>query len=1123
MEKKCKNHYPIRGKLKDLLRLYTAGLLLLGFVLCSVSLASAQNQRFTLKMENASVAELMLQIRAQHDISFVYDESHINLVGRINVEVSNAPIQVVMREALNGTNLDFEIRNDAVVLKRKVQQNQAQPERRTITGKVSMSDGTSLPGASVFVKGSLTGAATDSEGKFTLRVNPEDQILVFSYIGMKTREVEIRGRSVIDVVLEEAVTELGQVVVTGIFLRQADTYTGAATVVSAQELQQFGNRNLITSLRNIEPSFNIVESNIFGSDPNRLPEIQIRGNASIPNIDELQQETRIGMNTPLIILDGFESNLQALLDINENEVESITILKDASATAIYGSRGANGVVVISTKQPAAGRLRVSYSSDVNVEMPDLSAYNLLNAREKLELEAMANLYIGARAEWVIPQQRYYSFLLNEVNSGVNTNWLTIPTRTAVGQRHNLRLEGGDQAFRYSASAQYNDIQGVMKESYRRTFNGTINLTYYYNNIQFTNSLLVGLGNSSESPYGTFNEYARLNPYWRPYDEEGNVNLQLGNPGDGSNVFSRSPLATNPLYNASLNTFNLTNRNNLTNNTSVEWSILEGLRMRARLGLSRSTSQSDHYRPATHTAFANYTEADMFRKGTYAYGVNNGFSYDGSLNLSYSTLLKEVHSIYAGVDYNMRQNQTSGYSFMAEGFPNENIDFLSMALQYAQGGKPTGSEALSRAIGFTSNLNYAYDNRYFADVVVRTDGSSQFGAQKRFAPFWSFGLGWNIHRESFFDNVTLVDRLRLRGSLGTVGSQNFSTYQALSTYRYYTDDRYYQWISSYMLGLGNENLQWQQKKNYNMGVDVHFLQNRFSLVLDVYSEQTDNLVSSVTLPPSSGFPSYVANIGKLRNRGFEAKASAFIIRDFARGLSWNVSAAIIHNQNELIELSQALKDAQRDLELAGGTNPNMLYREGYSINTIWVVESRGIDPSTGKEVYTDADGNPTFVWSALDLTDAGIAEPKYYGNLNTMLRYKNLSLNMSFGYRFGGQLYNQTLIDKVENVNYNWNVDQRVYDDRWQQPGDQAAFKGILVSGTTQKSSRFVQDENTLRLQNINLQYDLQSDWLRANMRLERLTLSANMADLFYLSTVRQERGTFYPFSRQVSLRIAATF
>lgn len=1074
------------------------------------------------------MADLMLQIRTQHDISFVYDEAHIELAGRINVELTNAPIQTVMTQALSGTNLDFEIRNDAVVLKRKVQLNQQPPVAaaklgEVITGQVTASDGTSLPGANVFVKGSQTGVATDNEGYYSLRVNLNDKILVVSFIGMKTREIEIESRTVINVVLEEAITELGQVVVTGMFLRQADTYTGAATVVSAQELQQFGNRNLITSLRNIEPSFNLVESNIFGSDPNRLPEIQIRGSASIPNIDELQEETRIGMNTPLIILDGFESNLQALLDINENEVESITILKDASATAIYGSRGANGVVVISTKQPAAGRLRVSYSSDINVEVPDLSSYNLLNARQKLELENMADLYLGARAEWVVLNQQYHSFLVNEMNSGVDTDWLSIPTRTAVGQRHNFRLEGGDQAFRYSASVQYNDIQGAMKESYRRNFNGTINLTYIFNNVRFTNNLMVGLGNSSQSPYGTFDQYARLNPYWRPYDEEGNATRWLGDPGDGSHIYVRGNLAGNPLYNASLNTFNLSNRNSLTNNTSVEWDIMEGLRMRARLGFSKHDDQTDNFRPPNHTAFANYSEADMYRRGTYAFGISNSFSYDGSLNLSYSKLFADVHSLYAGIDYNMRQEQNSAYNFLAEGFSNESIDFLSMALQYAEGGKPTGSEALSRAIGFTSNLNYAYDNRYFADVVLRTDGSSQFGSEKRFAPFWSFGLGWNIHRESFFDNVTLVDRFRLRGSLGTVGSQNFSTYQALSTYRYFTGDRYFQWNGAYMLGLGNEDLQWQRKKNYNLGVDVHFLQNRFSLVLDVYSELTDNLVSAVDLPPSSGFPSYIANIGKLRNRGFELRASTFVIRDFQREFTWMITAAIGHNQNELIELSQALKDAQRELEMAGGTNPNMLYREGYSMNTIWVVESRGIDPSTGKEVYTDADGNPTFIWSALDLTNVGIAEPKYRGTVNTMVRYKNLSLNISFGYRFGGQLYNQTLIDKVENVDYSWNVDQRVYDDRWQQPGDQAAFKGILAGGTTQKSSRFVQDENTLSLNNINLQYTFQSDWLKANMRMERLSLSANMSDLFHLSTVRQERGTAYPFSRHVSLSIAATF
>ncbi len=1101
------------------------------FFVFSMHISASGLSQISLSVQNESLQNVFRQIESQSSYHFLYTNEAIQMAGLINIDLHDVSLTDAIEAALENQPLDYKIFEQSIVIQPKspghgntldVAQEVQDPV--IIQGQVYMSDGTPLPGASVYVKGRLTGTATDGEGRYTLRVDPADQVIVFSYIGMVTREVEIQGRTIIDTILEEEITELEQVVVTGIFLRQAETYTGAATFVGQQELQQFGNRNLLTSLRNIEPAFNVFESNLFGSDPNRLPEVQIRGNASIPNINELREETRIGMNTPLIILDGFESELRTLLDMNENDVESITILKDASATALYGSRGASGVVVITTRKPEPGRLRVNYRSSINVERPDLSAYNLLNAREKLELEAMAQIYEDHDQAWIhVVKQEYYNHLLNEVNRGVDTDWLAIPTRTGFGHRHNLRLEGGDQTFRYSASAQYNDIQGAMEGSSRETFNGSIKLTYYHKNVQFTNNLMVGIGNTSESPYGSFSNYATMNPYWRPYDVNGNANLFLGDPGDASNRFNRSPLPVNPVYNATLNTFNKGNTNNLVNNTMIEWSVLEGLLMRARLGLTKTTTQNDHFRPANHTDFANYAEADLFRRGAYAYEIANGFLYDGSLNISYSTLFSEVHSLYAGLDFNVRQNQYAAYSFMAEGFPNETIDFLSMALQYAADGQPGGSEAFSRAIGMTSNLNYAYDNRYFADLVVRTDGSSQFGTEKRFAPFWSFGLGWNIHRESFFDNVHAIDRLRLRGSLGTSGSQNFATYQALSTYRYFTEDRYFQWIAAYMLGLGNESLQWQQKDNFNLGFDVHFLRNRFSLVLDIYSETTDNLVSAVTLPPSSGFSSYIANIGKLQNRGFELMTSAFLFRDFQRQFSWNISASIIHNQNKLIELSQALKDAQQDLELSGGTNPNVLYREGYSINTIWVVESRGIDPASGREIYMDRNGQATYIWNALDLSNAGIAEPRYLGNLNSMLRYKNFTANLSFGYRMGGQMYNQTLIDKVENVDFNWNVDRRVYDDRWQMPGDQAAFKGLLVSGSTQKSSRFVQDENTIRLQHVNLQYEVHSDFLKTNMRMERLVLSASMSDVFYFSSIRQERGTSYPFSQQVSFSVAATF
>lgn len=949
--------------------------------------------------------------------------------------------------------------------------------------------------------------------------------LHFVFIGLKEEVVSVDDRRVYNVTMRTDVEDIQEVVVTGIFTRKTESYTGASNTIAAEELQSFGNRDVLTSIRNIEPSFNIIESNILGSDPNATPTVQIRGSSSVPNVSDLRDEASAYLNTPLVILDGFESTMTVLQDMNENDIESITILKDASATAIYGSRGANGVVVISTKQPKAGKLRITWRSDLTLEAPDLTQYDLLNAREKLDLEQKYGLYESENVEKDLALKRYYNAILADVNKGVDTYWLSKPLRVGVGQKHSLRFEGGDGKLRYAASLQFNDINGVMKGSEKETFNGAIKLIYSLKNVKVQNNLMIGTVNSANSPYGSFSDYVKLNPYWTGYDEDGNIVKELGAYEDAKYQYRWNKLPANPLYNATLNTFDIAQQNSITNNTSVEWTVTRGLLFRAQLGLTKSNNTSDKYKPAEHTDFASYSGDDFFKRGSYDYGSGSAFAYDASLNLSYNTVLQDKHFVFAGLNYNINQNESTAYGFKAIGFTNEQIDFLGSALQYAEGASPSGTESLTRSVGVTSNLNYMYDEKYLADFSLRMDGSSQFGSDKRFAPFWSTGLGWNLHKEDFMKNK-IVNRLKLRASIGTSGSQNFSSYQALSTYEYYGDDRYYNWSGAKLMALGNEDLQWQQKFNQNIGVDAEFLKGRITASFDLYKENTDGMISSVNLAPSNGFDSYVANIGEVKNSGFEFNVMGYLIRDYEKGISWNLGVSGVHNVNELVELSPALKEAQKELENNEDyyVDPNKLYREGYSMNTIWVVRSLGIDPSSGKELFLKKNGETTFIWDSEDLIDGGETTPVLQGNINSSFRYKNLSLTMSLGYRLGGQIYNSTLINKVENADVAYNVDQRVYDDRWMNPGDVAAFKALNNTAKTYKSTRFVQNESTLTMQNINIKYDIKplfKNW--KNSTFESFVLNANASNLFYLSSVKQERGTSYPFARNFSFGVNVVF
>ena len=1081
----------------------------------------AQEQVISLNLKNVTYLELFNELHRQTGVRFLYSSDQLENLSRIDVVADRKKMREVLEDALKETSLTCVFEEDMVMLRERQQQ---QVSELVVKGLVTDTKKQPLPGVTVMIKGTSLGTVTDAEGHYVLTIPQRDElVLVFSFVGMNSREVTYKGEKELNVELEEKIAEMDEVVVTGIFQKSQASFTGSATTVTAKELQQFGNRNLLQSLHNIDPSINIIENNAFGSNPNRLPEVQIRGNSSIPNVDELKDQTRVDLNTPLIVLDGFETTLQKLIDINENEVETLTILKDASATAIYGSRGANGVIVITTKKPAMGQLRVSYKGDVNIEIPDLTGYDLLEAREKLELEKRVGLYSkpsNPDQDWRL--QRYYSYLLDEVNSGVNTYWLSKPLQTSVGQRHALKVEGGDKSFRYSASLQWNDIRGVMKESYRKTFNGAIQLSYYWKNLKFSNNLMISAGKRQESPYGDFSEYAKMNPYWRTHDENGKILKRLGNSGEIDYDFRWSRLPVNPLYNATLNTYDRGNNTDITNNFMLEWKVLETLDLRGRFGITKNTDETRVFKPADHTDFADYSEDDMFRKGTYAYGISNSFSYEGSLNLAYHQSFGK-HLLVAGVDVNLREGRSRSSSFKAEGFTNENFDDISSALQYEKNGKPSGAESTVRSVGFTGNVNYTYDNRYFADLSGRMDGSSQFGSNKRFAPFWAVGIGWNMHNESFLKEVSWVNMLKLRFSVGTSGSQHFNAYQAIQTYRYFLDDKYYAWNGSSLIAMGNPDLKWQQKRDYNIGLDVKLWDNRITIGGDFYIAKTNDLISTLTLPAANGFTTYIENIGSLKNTGYELRLSAYVLRKDQ--MSWSVSLAGIHNKNKIVEVSQALLDAQNAIESEDLVNPNVQFRPGYSSNTIWTVRSAGIDPGTGKEGFIRRDGNRTYNWSASDIVATGVSDPKLEGNISSMFRYKGLSLNVSFGYRFGGQIYNSTLANKVEvsKTAIGWNVDARVFHDRWKNIGDQASFKGLDDFTPTNKTSRFVQDETTFRCQNMTLQYELKSQALNKLLGIDYCLFSASTSDLFYISTVKRERGTSYPFSRQFSLGVNVVF
>ncbi|MBK3515846.1 SusC/RagA family TonB-linked outer membrane protein [Carboxylicivirga marina] len=1087
--------------------------------LLPMSTGAMQTKRITLKGKSISIRQVFEELKRQTDMYFMYNEKDVEKCANLDLNLKELSLDVTLQELTEKTPFEFEIIEDYVIVKKKKVSPQEQQYPENITGKVVDEQGNPIPGVNIIVIRNNIGTVSDIDGNFEISSGGmPNNILRFSFIGMETLDQVDRGVPM-KVVMKEKREGLEEVVVTGIFEQKRESYTGAVTTVGEKELKLFESRDLLSTLESIDPAFNIEESNLHGSDPNRLPNITIRGTSSLPSVNDLQNEASANLNTPLIILDGFEISLQRLMDLNNEEVQSISLLKDASATAIYGSRAANGVVVITLKDPEEGKLKVYLKSSLNIEQPDLEGYQLLNAEDKLELERLAGFYDSPyKPGQDLLLKEKYNQVLATVRSGTSTDWIAKPTRTGIGHKHNLRLEGGNKNLRYSASAGYNYIAGVMEGSNRETFNGDITLGYYHKKIIIKNQTGIGLNKSENSPYGSFSDYTKLNPYWVPYDEKGNLVRFLDN---SNQLWDTYP--DNPLYNASLNTIDESAYTRIANNLSLDWRILEELRFRTRFGISKQISNSDKYKPFSHTDFEFFTGDNLFRRGTYDYQTGESSSIDGSATLSYTKLFFEKHRVYLGVNYDMSQSNMFRYNVNVEGFMQDNLDFLGDAAQYALNRKPSGIESTTRRFGLTSNLNYTFDERFIADMSVRVDGSSQFGANKRMAPFGSVGLGWNIHNEDFFNRDRGASLMRLKGSYGVVGSQRFDPYQAISTYEYFGNSRYLGWMGSTLMGIANEDLEWQTTDQYNLGFESRWFKNRFQFNADVYYKFTESLLSVRDLPYSNGFKAYTENFGEVQNKGFELMSTIFLIRNTSKKIIWSVTGRVVHNRNRIVKISDALKEQTAIQMQAKGETPNRLVFEGDPQSAIYVVPSLGIDPSTGKEVFVTREGEVSYEWNSRDRVYAGQEEPKYRGNASTMFRYKGLTLNLAFSYHWGGQRYNQTLIQRVENADLQYNVDQRVFDQRWTKPGDRVSFRDLVIYDRTYASSRFVQDDAVLRCQNISLAYEASKDWIKRNLGMSSLRFQCNMQDIFYWSTIKRERGLGYPFSRRMSLAMSAYF
>lgn len=1135
-------------KRKWIMRINLTTILII-FTLMQVSAASF-GQRVTFKKQHATLELVIREIRKQTSYDVLIPTARISTSAMLNVNFDNASLDEVMRTVLEGRDLTYTMENNMIIVKPKersvVDKVMDYFVAIEIKGRVTDEDGNPIPGASVRIKGAASrSAVTNSNGEFKITVKDYQDVILVSYVGYNTREVKLKeGQTSVNVRMEMSENKMKDVVITGISERKKEVYTGSSTTFTGKDLMKLSSSNILQGLGLLDPSFRIIDNNIAGSDPNAMPNIEIRGSNTLAENYEKGDLRGVfygNPNLPLFILDGFETTLERIIDLDMNRIESLTLLKDGSAAAIYGTRSANGVVVIVTKAPAAGKLRASYALSTNLVVPDLRDYNMLDAARLLEFEQRVGIYNSTNPNTNLTGQDLYNDRLAMVKSGVDTYWMSQPLKTALEQRHSLTLDGGDQAFKYSIGFGASANPGVMKGSSRNNYQGNMLFNYNTGKFLFRNDLQIANTKGTASPYGSFQAFVNAKPYFAIPGAGGAESPVLYETFSGG---ERKSYIVNPLYDGTINTQSISKYTEIVNNFAAEWLAHESIRFRATFGLSKRFSDTKDFRPANHSAFGSIYpgQADYPLRGDLSISDTKALTYEGTFYATFSKLLKQKHSIYLQSGVNIRESVSNIDRVDAQGFPNPKMDDMAFARQYAKNSRPGGLDNTSRLAGFLAVFNYAYDSKYFADFSFKLDGSSQFGANEKFAPVWSAGAGWNLHREAFIRNLNFFSSLRLTAAIAETASQNFAPYQAMTKYGYQTDNIYDIDFGAAIMGMGNTDLKWQTTRQKKIALDMGLFDSRVNINAEYYLKNTSNLLQSITLAPSTGFASFTDNIGELRNNGYDIRLNFIALRGGGKSARLTFWGNIGANENRISKISDAMKKRNKDIldkmqeNYRGGTLENPkgkstlppnIFTEGSSRSAIYALQSLGIDPATGREIYRYRDGSIGNEWLAAEQVAIADERPVISGGFGSTFAYRGWDAVIACSYSRGGYLYNSTLVSKVEDIDIRSNnVDERAYESKWAQPGDEAKYGGfgfVTGDGKVGSTSRFVQKNNFMTISAITVGYTLNNRDFIKRLKIQNLRFNLSMNDVARFSTIAIERGTQYPFAQRISFGANVTF
>lgn len=1065
-------------------------LLCFGPLSLPISAQELSGAKVTLSMRDASVEDFANEVAKQTGLSIKFTDKDVKTFKGITLDVRDQSVSSLLLNLSNQFPLSYNIEGNTITFAKK----DVTQRKGSIRGQVTDVNGDPLVGAIIRVDGINGGFVTDINGEYEVKTDKKEVHITVAYIGYKSVNKNVKNGATANITLHEDSKEMQEVVVTGYQTKNKNSFTGAQVAVTRDQLMNVGTKNVLKSIASFVPGMVISDDNLKGADPNSVAEINIRGRATFDG----------QANTPVFVVDGAQVTAEYVYDMDMNDIETVTVLKDASASALYGAKASAGVIVITTKTLKGGKLKLNYSGTVRLSTPDLHDYNLLNASEKLEYERLAGLFTDTSPSRQYTLDQDYARIFNNIQSGVETDWLSKPLRNAFSQSHSLSVDGGDERAKYNLGVRYGKDAGVMKGSDRSRLSTNFRLSYNVSGKFFvSNSSTISSVTNNESPYGDFSDWAKMNPYENPYDSDGKLRVSLYHD------------LANPLYDASLGSYTNTNAFDFLNTTSIQLWFGEKVRLDGDFTINRNKQNRRSF--TSPLAYSEIRSKSADQRGSLSDNTVNTTTLQGKLMLSYNNYFFKKLFLTAMGGSSVESTSSDAAIYRSIGYYSDKLGHPAFATSY-DSSRPSGSDTQTRGVGVFVNANTIWDNKYFLDLIYRYEGSSRFGKNQRFAPFWSVGGGWNIHNEKFMKG-TPVQLLKLRASVGYLGNINFNPYQALTTYSYNSSYFYGKGTGATPITIGNPDLKWERTLSTNIGLDFTAFRGRVDLSADYYIKNTDNLLLDITKAPSVGVTTSRENIGEVQNKGFELRLRTIPIQN--KDWQWSLGLTYALNKNKIKKISNSLREQNEKNQSDNGVAPLPIYEEGQSLTALKVVPSAGIDPSTGQEIFIKRNGAYTFVYDTNDKVIFGDTNPSGTGSVFSYLTYKRFALSCTFQYSFGGALYNETLATKVEGANPKYNADERVLNDRWKTPGTVAKYKRIDDTATPYQTSRFVQRNNYLRMSSLSLSYEVPTNFIQ-KYGLKRMFLELLTNDLFYLSTAKRERGLNYPYDRsfEFSLRFS---